>query len=116
MAECSRQVSQAAANALVAELRRHPPEAVDLCAILGDPEGYQLANVLKQILELGGWRVNGVNQVVYTGVPKGVIIETPSATQSLEILLNWCGAAGLKPQGNLNPSAQEVHLIVGANL
>lgn len=111
-----RQVSQAAANALVAELRRLSPETVDLSSILGDPEGYQLASVLKQVLELGGWKVDGVNQVVYADLPKGVIIETPSVRLGLEILLNWCGAADLKPQGNLNPNANGVRIIVGANL
>ncbi|MCJ7565662.1 MAG: hypothetical protein MUP52_13880 [Candidatus Aminicenantes bacterium] len=111
-----RQVSHGAANALVAELRRLSPETVDLSSILGDPEGYQLASVLKQVLELGGWKVDGVNQAVYTDLPKGVIIETPSVRPSLEILLNWCGAADLKPQGYLNPNANRVRIIVGANL
>lgn len=111
-----RQVSQAAANALVAELRRLPPETVDLTSILGDPEGYQLASVLKSVLELSGWKVDGVNQAVYTGLPKGVTIETPSVRPSLKILLNWCAAAGLQPQGNLNPNANGVRIVIGANL
>lgn len=111
-----RQLSQAAANALVAELRKHPAETVDLTCIMGDTEGYQLASGLRQVLELGGWRINGVNQAIFSGPVKGVQVETPAVRASLEILLNWLGATGLKPQGVLNASAKTVRLIVGANL
>lgn len=111
-----RQLSQAAANALVAELRKLPAESIDLTCIMGDTEGYQLASGLKQVLELGGWHINGVNQAVFSGPLKGLLVETPAVRPSLELLLNWLGAAGLKPQGSLNASAQTVRLIVGANL
>jgi hypothetical protein len=111
-----RQLQQAAANALVAELRRHPAETVDLTCVMGDTEGYQLATALKQVLEHGGWQVNGVNQAIFAGPMTGIFIEVPAVRPSLEILLNWLGATGLKPQGNHNPGVAAVRVVVGANL
>jgi len=111
-----RQVSRAAANLLVSELRKQPTESIDLCCVMGDTEGYQLASILKQVLELAGWTINGVNQCVYSVPVRGVIVETNAARPSLQVLANWLGGAELKPIGNLNPNATQVTVVVGANL
>lgn len=50
------------------------------------------------------------------GPVKGVIIEAPSVRPSLEALRNWLESAGLKPQAGHSPAAQDIRLIVGANL
>jgi hypothetical protein len=111
-----RQVSQPTANVLVAELRKLPAERVDLSCVMGDVEGFQLASILKQVLEQAGWSIDGVNQVVLSGPLQGVLIETPAIRPALESLLNWLGAAGLKPKGIHRADAQSVRLVVGANL
>ncbi|MDN7901541.1 hypothetical protein [Burkholderia cepacia] len=111
-----RKISTAAANALVAELRRNSPEEINLMCIMGDGEGFQLANQLKNILEAAGWSVDGVNQGILRNALNGVAIETPAARPGLNALLNWCDSVGLKPVGNLNPNSQTVQLIVGSNL
>lgn len=112
-----RQLAQAAANALVADLRQHPVESIHVECNMGDTEGYQLATDLKHVLELAGWQVNGVLLQIYTAGPvKGVSIEAPATRPSLELLLKWLASIGLKPQGLLVPNSQAVRLIVGANL
>lgn len=111
-----RQISQAAANALIAELRKLPAEKVDLSCLMGDTEGYQLATALKEVLELCGWSVNGVNQVLLSAPLKHVFIETPEIRHALEILLNWLGNLGLKPHGVHQPEATSLRVVVGGNI
>lgn len=112
----SRQISQAASNALMTELRKLPAEKVDLSCLMGDTEGYQLATVLKRVLELSGWRVNGVNQVLLDAPLKNVFIETPEVRPALEVLLTWFGNLGLKPQGIHQPGARNVRVVIGGNI
>ena len=107
-----RQFSQAAASALVADLRHHPAEDIDLVHNMGDAETYQLAAHLKLALEGAGWQINEVIQMA--PLKFGVHIETQVVRPSLQILLNWLENTGLKPQGNLNKNAQKVRVIVGA--
>ncbi len=111
-----RQVSRAAANALIAELRKLPAEKVDLSCLMGDTEGYQLATDLKKVFELSGWSVIGVNQVLLSTPLKNVFIETPEVRPALEVLLNWFGNLGLKPQGIHQPEASNVRVVVGGNI
>lgn len=111
-----RQISQSAANALVGELRRLAPETVNVTALIGDPEAYQLAATIKDILAAAGWNVDGVDQAIFSGQPRGVVIEVRQPTQALTVLLNWVGSIGLRPTGNHNPGAARNAVIVGANL
>jgi hypothetical protein len=108
-----REISQASANALIAELRKHAPERVDIASLLSDAESYNLATILDQILKLAGWQTEGVAQAVFTGLPGGVIIETPVDKPALGILLNWLNTIGLKPQGFLKPDSGITKIIVG---
>ncbi len=111
-----RQISQAAANALVAELVKHPKENVDIVALMNDPESYNLASILDEILKLAGWQSEGVSQAIFSGLPRGVIIETPAERPSLTFLLNWMGTVGLKPQGMIVPGSQQAKIIVGTTI
>jgi hypothetical protein len=83
---------------------------------MGDTEGHHLASILKQVLELGGWRVDGVNQAVFSGPIRGVHLEVPVDGPALQALLNWLGSAALKPEGILIPNTPSVSLVVGGNL
>lgn len=111
-----RRLATLATNALIAELRKHPAEHVDVTCIMGDPEGLELASHIKQTLEAGGWSVNGVNQAVFTQPIRAVRIEVPSVKASLTVLLNWFGAVGLNPQGFHIPEVKRAHIVIGSNL
>lgn len=50
---------------------------VDLTCILGDGEGYNFATEIKNFLEAEGYKVNGVNQSVFSGPVNGQILEQP---------------------------------------
>lgn len=50
---------------------------VDLTCILGDGEGYSFATEIKIFLESKGYKVNGVNQSVFSGPVNGQNIEQP---------------------------------------
>lgn len=109
-----RQVSQAAANALISELRKYPGESFEITALMNDAETYNLAQILEVILKHAGWTSSsGISQSMFTGLPRGVIIETPIEKPSLIILLNWLGQIGLKPQGSLVPDRDKTRIIVG---
>jgi len=112
-----RQVSQAAANALISELRKYPGENFEIAALMGDAETVNLAQILEAILKHAGWSSSsGVSQSLFSGLPRGVIIETPVEKPGLRILLNWLGQIGLKPQGFLKPNSNATRIIVGTAL
>lgn len=111
-----RQISQAAANALVAELLKYPKETVYIVALMNDAESYNLASILDSILKLAGWQSEGVLQGMFSSPPRGVIIETPIEKPSLNLLLNWMGVVGLKPQGIIVPGSQQTKITVGTTI
>lgn len=109
-----RRVTKAAADKLVSDLSNLPSEKVDVVSLMGDAESFELATVLENILKRAGWESQGVSQALFSGVPKGVVVETPTEKPSVQILGNWLIKAGLKPEGVLKPGALMVKLIVGA--
>lgn len=112
----ARQVSQTAADVLIAELRKFSPEKAEIVAVLGDSEACTLAEVLIQVLRLAGWEVDGLNQAVFAGTPHGIIIETPRGTQSLVVLLNWLNQVGFQPQGSIVQGSDRTKIVVGTAL
>ncbi len=110
-----RSVFQAAASALISELRKYPSERVDVVAVMGDAESFGLAQLIEEILKHAGWQSNGVSQAVFSGLPKDVIIETSVDKPSLGLLLNWLGQLGFKPQGFLKHDAAITKIIVGSS-
>jgi len=54
-----------------------------------------------------------VSQVLFSGMPKGVIIETPTEKSSVQILGDWLVEVGLNPKGVLKSGALMVNIIVG---
>lgn len=112
-----RGVSQAAANALISELRKYPGENFEITALMGDAETVNLAQILETILKHAGWSSSsGISQSLFSGLLRGVIIETAVEKPSLNILLNWLGQVGLKPQGFLKPDSKLTKIIVGTSI
>jgi len=109
-----RQISQAAANALISELQKYPSEKFEITSLMNDAETYNLAQILETILKLAGWKSSsGISQSMFSGLPRGVIIETSVEKPSLITLLNWLGQIGLKPQGRLVTDREITRIIVG---
>ena len=108
-----RRVSNAAATKLISDLSNLPSEKVDVVSLMGDAESIELASILESILKQAGWQSSGVSQAVFTGVPKGMIIEIPAEKPSVQILGNWLMKVGLKSEGFLKPGASMVKIIVG---
>ena len=50
---------------------------VNITSVLGDGEAYNFASQIKLYLEEKGYKVNGVNQSVFSGPVSGQIIEPP---------------------------------------
>jgi hypothetical protein len=111
-----RQISQAAANALVAELRNYPSESFAITCIMSDAETYQTASMIEHILKAAGWTTDGISQAVFTGLPRNIIIKVPQQKVSFLVLLNWFENIGFKPQGVLEPTLTTPKIIVGTAL
>lgn len=110
-----RGVSQAAANALISELRKYPAENFEITALMGDAETVNLAQILETILKHAGWSSSsGISQSLFSGLPRGVIIETAVEKPRLNIFLNWLGQVGLKPTGSLKSDSKLTKIIVGS--
>ena len=73
----------------------------------------RLAKILEDILKQAGWQSSGVSQAAFSGMPKGVIIETATEKPSITALGNWLHKVGFKPQGILKPEAPLIKIIVG---
>ena len=109
-----RSFSGAAANILVAELKRHPPERYELFIPAGNGEAHRLAVALDEALRLAGWMGGAIHQDVVVDPPvHGIRIETPNATPALVALLNWCGQVALKPEGALNKNGTLTEITIG---
>ena len=51
--------------------------SVDITSVLGDGEAYNFATQIKSFLERKGYKVNGVNQAVYSKPVIGQSIDAP---------------------------------------
>jgi len=110
-----RQIGQGVANVLISELRKYPSEEFEISSLMGDAETYNLAQNLETILKLAGWiSSSGVAQSLFSGLPHGVIVETPVEKMSLKIFLSWLDQIGLKPQGHLVAGRKNTRIIVGS--
>jgi len=108
-----RQIKQIAAN-----LGPAPGGGVSVTSVMGDQEAFMFAVALKSVLERGGWKVDGVNQAIYTNPIRGLIITVRNepAPNAADRLLGQLNATGFTTVGNLNPNQPEnsVWLIVGS--
>ena len=57
--------------------------AVNVTSVLGDGEAYNFASQIKTYLEGKGYKVNGVNQAVFSGPVIGQIIEPPKGGDNI---------------------------------
>ena len=111
-----RVISQAAANAAVAELRANPPEGVEITTAWGDPEAHHLAEQLKAIFEAGGWTVAGVNHAMFTVQLKQVAVGVGEITPLRILVLNILNDMGLRPIGEHAEGLDDMKIAVGSNL
>jgi hypothetical protein len=109
-----RQISQAAANALVSALRCLPPETIHISYIT-DTESSRIAIEIKRVLELSGWRVTGCALFLPTTPQVAIHLMAPKSTAGFLQLLSWCHGIDPKTQGTEKHDMSEAWLIVGAN-
>lgn len=68
-------------QSLVTKLKSLPALNIEITCILGDTEGFALASQIKRVFDEAGWKVNGVNQAVFTAPIKRLVLtfgKTPS--------------------------------------
>jgi hypothetical protein len=109
-----RRVTVAAANMLIKSLKGLPAEELTVSAVFGDAEGFEFATVLKEILEQGGWKIDGVNQAVYSRPLRNVLVRVTNVTPAFQIFGNWLLQSGLKAGLYKGDDIQSNEIIVGA--
>lgn len=111
-----RQISQAAANALISELKKYPIENITISCLLNDAETFQTASMIEQILKIAGWTTSGIAQVVYTELPRNVVLIASEEKESLTCLLNWLHNIGFNPIGIIRQDYKIPEIIIGTVL
>jgi DNA-binding transcriptional MerR regulator len=99
-------------------LRSGPKGPVEITSLLGDPESHSFALELDAIFNNAGWKTNGVNQGVFNGSPKGLILQIKSVQASppnAGYLQKALAAIGYHASGELAEGLpeQKLALIVG---
>lgn len=112
-----RQISQAAADALINELKKYPSENFRIICIMNNAESHRLALIVEDILKKAGWRsTDGLIQMMFTIPMQNVKIEIPHRTTTFDILVNWFLQIGLKPTCGLCGEAIKTNdIIIGEN-
>lgn len=93
-------------QSLVASLKSVTPLDVELTCVLGDTEGFSLASQIKEVFEQAGWKVDGVNQAIFTVPVKHLVLTfgkepSPEIQRTLAPLFDSLGyprEAGLNKQ------------------
>lgn len=80
-------------QSLVANLKSIPSLNIEITCILGDTEAFSLASQIKSVFDEAGWKVNGVNQAVFSVPIKRLMltfgnIPTPQLQQALAPLFD----------------------------
>lgn len=113
-----RVISQSAARQLAASLRSTKDYKLNITCIMGDNEGFALAEQIKGIFLEAGWNVAGVNQGLFSSPVRGLAMEfaeqPPSTLQ--RALLPLFEDLGYPKTANLNPKGTKhtVRIVVGS--
>ena len=105
-------------QSLLSRLKSLSPLKVEITCVLGDTEGFSLASQLKDVFEQAGWKVNGVNQAVFT-VPIKHLVLTFGKEPSREIqatLAPLFDSLGYPREAGLNKELGEdsLKIVVGS--
>lgn len=105
-------------QSLVTNLKSLAPLDVDITCVLGDTEGFSLASELKGVFEQAGWKVNGVNQAVFTAPVKHLVLTfgkapSPEIQRTLATLFD---SLGYKRQAGLDEKLGDnsLKIVVGS--
>ncbi len=112
-----RQLSESAAQNLIAELRGYPHRRFDFMRVQGDGETIALAEQIKQILLLSGWAMASDVIALVSG-DRGVrlgLSREPSVPQDVAILAHYLFQAGVMDQPGIipDPSCKILKILVG---
>lgn len=91
---------------------------ITVTSILGDNEGFQFATQVKDVLNSSGWKVNGVNQGVFTQPISGIVIFVKNERYPIRVntIVKAFSIIGLMPYGSIDNSLSQddVQLVIGA--
>jgi hypothetical protein len=116
----SRVIDDGGAQKIISELKSVGSQSITVTTVLGDPEAFQYATRIIQILKAGGWQVSGPDQSVFSGPVLGLIIQiadkehAPKAAGALQKIFH---DNGIDAPGQINSNLHDpsgVVLIVGS--
>ena len=110
-------ISEAVAKRLTYSLKDITGYNLKIGCVMGDTEGFALAEQIKDIFGKADWRVAGVRQSIFSKPVRGLIVEVGKAppTTLQRALLPLFDDLGYPREANLNPKLSEntLKIIVG---
>lgn len=117
--QISRDISETERKEMIKVLNGYVNGTVTITSILGDSESLQFAKKIKEIFEAAGWKVNGVNQAVFTNPIEGIHLEIKTAKFPLKpnIITNAFRVLNIIVHGHLNQNLDfdDAQLIIGSH-
>ncbi|MGB8225814.1 MAG: hypothetical protein WCE45_02945 [Sedimentisphaerales bacterium] len=91
-----RSLSPQIQSSLITNLKTIPSLNVEVTCVLSDAEGFALASQIKNVFEKAEWKVNGVNQAVFTVPIKHLVLTfgkepSPELQRTFSILFDGLG-------------------------
>lgn len=117
--QISRDISQIDKKGMMRILNKYTNGTVILTSILGNAETFQFATKLKEVFESAGWKVDGVNQSVFSKPIDGIHIEikTPKFPLKSNLIFDAFKVLNIVATGHINPNLgdDDVQVIIGAH-
>jgi len=115
--QISRGISQIDKIQMIKILKAYPNGQIKLTTILGDQESFQFTSQVKEVFEAAGWKVDGINQAVFTNPISGVIIKVNSEKYPIRVnnIFEGFKILNIIATGNIDKNLQkdDVELLIG---
>ena len=98
-------------------LKKHKNGELTLTSVMGDSESFKFAHEIKELFELANWKVNGINQAMYSQPIEGLIIcvQSKKYPKRVNAIFDSFKTISIIAKGELKPTLEpnEIELIIG---
>ena len=98
-------------------LKKYKNAELTITSVMGDSESFKFAHEIKELFELADWKINGINQAMYSAPIQGLIIcvESENYPKRVNGIFDSFKLINIIAKGELKPSLKpnEIELIIG---
>lgn len=114
----ARGISELDKDLMIEALTPYKGGQVRFVSIIGNVESMEMALNLKTIFSRAGWKVEGIDQAIYTAPVKGILINIKDKNypQRIEGIVKALSVVKIQPIGNINAAMKigEVEIVAGS--